>query len=237
MPTAPVITAPEIPEQLETQGFAIVPALLPSGVVDDLTQAIAIALAARAADSACALRHLAQLVPTVGRVARSGGLRALVEAVLGPDALLVRSLFFDKTPEANWKVAWHQDLTIAVREKIESPGFTAWSVKEGAIHVQPPAALLERMLAVRLHLDDCGLSNGPLHVLPGSHRFGRLSAAQIAEWRRDRQPCACVVPRGGALLLRPLLLHASSSARTPKHRRVVHLEFAAQALPGGLSWL
>jgi ectoine hydroxylase-related dioxygenase (phytanoyl-CoA dioxygenase family) len=237
MPTAPAITAPSISGQLETQGFAIVPAFLPSTVVDDLTQAIGIALADRAAGSACALRHLARLVPAVGRVAQSDGLRALVEAVLGPPALLVRSLFFDKTPEANWKVAWHQDLTIAVREKIETPGFTAWSVKDGVVHVQPPAELLERMLAVRLHLDDCDLSNGPLQVLPGSHRFGRLNAAQIAEWRRDRQPTACVVPRGGALLLRPLLLHASSAAHTPKHRPVVHLEFAAEALPGRLEWL
>jgi hypothetical protein len=37
--------------------------------------------------------------------------------------------------------------------------------------------------------------------------------------------------------MRPLLLHASSPAADPRHRRVIHLEFAAEPLPGGLEWL
>jgi ectoine hydroxylase-related dioxygenase (phytanoyl-CoA dioxygenase family) len=110
-------------------------------------------------------------------------------------------------------------------------------VKDGVAHVQPPVEVLEQMLALRLHLDDCGPANGPLQVIPGSHKSGRLNARQISEWR-DRQPAKiCSVSRGGALLMRPLLLHASSPATEPKHRRVLHLEFAAEPLPCGLQWL
>jgi len=208
--------------QLAQQGFAIIPAVLPPETVDKLVEEIDDALKARASHSDHAMRHLIEVVPAVRKVAEEATIRALVKTVLGPSAFVVRSIFFDKTPDANWKVAWHQDLTIAVRQKIEVAGFTAWSVKDGVAHVQPPVEVLEQMLALRLHLDDCGPANGP---------------RQISEWR-DRQPAEiCSVSRGGALLMRPLLLHASSPATEPKHRRVLHLEFAAGPLPCGLQWL
>ena len=148
----------------------------------------------------------------------------------------MRSLFFDKTPDANWKVAWHQDLTIAVQQKMETQDFGPWSVKEGVVHVQPPASLLERMLTIRVHLDDCDSDNGPLQVLSDSHRHGKLTTEQISELRKIIEPATCTIERGGAVLMRPLLLHASSPARIPKHRRVVHLEFATEPLPNGLQW-
>jgi ectoine hydroxylase-related dioxygenase (phytanoyl-CoA dioxygenase family) len=223
-------------EQIRENGFAIVPEVLPPELVDDLVGGIAAALDNRGSESAHALRDLAQAVPSVKVVAEFAAVRALVESVLGPDAFLARSILFDKTPEANWKVAWHQDLTIAVRKKIEVPDFSAWSVKDGVVHVQPPVPLLERMLTVRLHLDDCDSANGPLQVIAGSHKGGRFNSRQISEWREQRQPGVCVVPRGGGLLMRPLLLHASSAAEAPRRRRVVHLEYAAESLPAGLEW-
>ena len=175
-------------------------------------------------------------MPVIGQVAKSDAVQSIVNDVLGQGAVVVRSLFFDKTPDANWKVAWHQDLTIAVRENIETEGFSTWSMKDGAWHVQPPTVVLGQMLTVRVHLDDSDASNGPLKVIPGSHLSGRLSAQQIADWREDVQEQICCVPRGGVLLMRPLILHASSAAAKPGHRRVVHLEFSAQSLPGGLQW-
>ena len=136
---------------------------------------------------------------------------------------------------ANWKVPWHQDLTIEVRKKLDVSGFGPWSTKAGVVHVQPPASTLENMLAVRIHLDDCDESNGPLRVIPGSHRLGRLTSEQIL--RIAAQPAVrCTVPAGGVMLMRPLLVHASSACRDPRHRRVIHLEFAAGALPAGLEW-
>jgi ectoine hydroxylase-related dioxygenase (phytanoyl-CoA dioxygenase family) len=158
------------------------------------------------------------------------------ECVLGTGCLFVRGILFDKTPATNWKVVGHQDLSIAVREKSDVAGFGAWSEKAGVAHVQPPAALLARMLAVRVHLHACTGDNGPVRVLPGSHRAGRLTTDAIEHWKATTEPVTCVVARGGLLAFRPLLLHASSPARYPAHRRVVHFEFAAEPLPAGLAW-
>jgi ectoine hydroxylase-related dioxygenase (phytanoyl-CoA dioxygenase family) len=128
-----------------------------------------------------------------------------------------------------------QDLTIVVRERREVPGFGPWTIKAGINHVQPPADILNHILGIRLHLDESGPDNGPLRVVPGSHKQGRLSAEKVAEWQKANS-VVCTVPRGGALLMRPLLLHASSACVAPKPRRVIHLEFAAGPLPGGLEW-
>lgn len=143
---------------------------------------------------------------------------------------------FDKSSEANWLVAWHQDLSLAVRSRIEVPGFSAWSVKEGVPHVQPPVEWLQRMLTVRLHLDDADEANCALRVLPGSHRMGRLPAARIQELRGGQPDVLCALSAGDALLMRPLLLHASSRSSSARHRRVLHIEYAAFSLPEGLNW-
>jgi len=117
-----------------------------------------------------------------------------------------------------------------------SDGFGPWSSKEGVTHVQPPVGVLERMVSVRLHLDDCAASNGPLRVIPGSHASGRLSVAEIAAIRAREPECVCVARAGDLLVLRPLLLHASSAATAPGHRRVLHVEYACEPLPAGMDW-
>lgn len=161
----------------------------------------------------------------------------LIDQVLGSQAAVVRGILFDKTPQANWKVPWHQDLTIALQDRAEVEGFGPWTIKDGVHHVQPPVACLDQMLAIRIHLDDCGEENGPVKVIPGSHHMGRLSADQIQELSRTHTHVSCTCSRGDALLIRPLLLHASSAAASPAHRRVIHLEYAAFELPSALRWL
>jgi len=168
-------------------------------------------------------------------LADSPRIRAIVDDVAGLQAQVVRGIFFDKTPQANWKVAWHQDLTIAVKNKKQLAGFKCWSVKAGITHVQPPDFVVEKILTLRIHLDDATKESGALKVIPGSHSHGRLSAADIARIKLETQPVDCVVPSGGALLMRPLLLH-SSSLSGHSHRRVIHLEFSSMDLPGGLEW-
>ena len=221
---------------LDEWGFVIVPQVLSREIVAELIEHLQAKLDQPDGPRSHAIRHLVEAVPVVRTVAESTNVRSLAESVLGQKTFLVRSLFFDKTPEANWKVAWHQDRTITVKQRIEAPGFRAWSIKDGVTHVQPPADVLERMLTVRLHLDDCAGLNGPLQVIAGSHREGLLSARQISDWRQWHHPTTCHVSSGGALVMRPLLLHASSPACQPKHRRVIHLEFAIQSLPYGLQW-
>ena len=178
-------------------------------------------------------RDLLWRIDEVRRLARSRELMDIVETVLGPGAFAVRGLFFDKTPTANWNLPWHQDLTIAVRERRETPGFGPWTRKGGIAHVHAPGELLARMLTLRLHLDDCGPESGPLRVLPGSHTSGKLDPGAITMWssRAGERAVDCLVPAGGAIIMRPLLLHASASGTGPGRRRVIHLEYAAEGSP------
>ena len=82
-------------------------------------------------------------LPQIARLAFSKRLLDLVQPHLPAQPRPVRGIYFDKNPEANWLVAWHQDLTLAVRNQFDVPGFGPWSVKEGVPHVQPPVFLLE----------------------------------------------------------------------------------------------
>ena len=226
---------------LDLSGFAIVPDVLDAKTINALQAALeplssGNSPVSRRGATAFAVRNLLQISPDVRSLAQSSSVRSLMEAVLGPDCRAVRGILFDKTPGANWNVVWHQDLSVAVREKRTVPGWGPWSIKAGVVHVQPPFEVLERMLTIRLHLDNCGTENGPLRVLPGTHRLGRLGPAQIANLRQQIPETICGVGVGGALLMRPLLLHASSDAVIPGHRRVLHLEFAEGILPHGLEW-
>ena len=184
------------------------------------------------------VRDLIWRVPEILRLAQSPPILEIAQAILGPAAFVVRGLFFDKTLSTNWNLPWHQDLTIAVRDRRDVAGFGPWTRKAGIPHVHAPDDLLDRMVTVRLHLDDCGPHNGPMRVLPGSHAAGKLDAGTIAPWTARAAELAvdCVVPAGGAVVMRPLLLHASSLGTIEGHRRVIHLEFAAEALPDGLVW-
>jgi ectoine hydroxylase-related dioxygenase (phytanoyl-CoA dioxygenase family) len=173
---------------------------------------------------------------SIRSLAASSVVRRFACAVLGQHCFAVRALLFDKTPKANWKVAWHQDLTIATRERIAMPGYGPWSEKAGVPHVQPPVSVLEHMLAVRVHLDPYGLENGPVRVIDGSHLLGRLSPIAI-DVLRSREPTReCLVAQGGLLVFRPLILHSSAPASKAAHRRVIHVEFASRALPEPLEW-
>src|SRR6266404_6137134 len=175
-------------------------------------------------------------MPAVARLASSAQLLDLVRPYLKSEHRPVRSIYFDKSPETNWLVAWHQDLTLAVRSRIDVPGFGPWSMKDGIPHVQPPVELLEQMLTVRLHLDDCDETNGALRVIPGSHAFGRLTAERIRQLSGHSDAVLCRLSAGDALLMSPLLLHASSRSHNPGHRRVLHIEYAVFSLPPELQW-
>lgn len=157
-------------------------------------------------------------------------------AFLPPDSVAVQCTLFEKSPQYNWLAAFHQDLSIPVAVRVESPACSGWSEKEGTLYVQPPTPLLEQLVAVRLHIDSCPFDNGPLKVVPGSHRFGRLIQAQFHVFRRQLGECPVPAQRGAGLLIRPLLLHASSKVAGNGMRRILHFLFGPRALPEGLTW-
>lgn len=216
--------------RLERDGYAIVDDVLAQLDIRELAASLG------QPDNACAgtrnLLNQSWCKPIVSR------LRAnfRISDILGPDLVAIQCTHFDKTPEANWLVAIHQDLNVPVAQHVSHPDLGVWSEKEGQLFVQAPAELLGQLIAVRVHIDDCGNDDGPLRVVPGSHTHGRLSPSDASAYRDQNGEQSCEVKAGGAMVMRPLLLHASSKAHSPRHRRVLHFLFAPR-LPGyGLQW-
>lgn len=214
-------------DKLDAEGFIIVPQVLDPEACDVLRDLLG---NAQGAGTRGMLR-----IPEVMHLAKSL-LADVVRPYLPAPPIPVRGIYFDKRPETNWLVAWHQDLTLALKVRAEVPGWGPWSSKEGVPHVQPPIALLEPMLTVRLHLDDADEANGALRVLAGTHRLGRLAAESIAKCRETHAEVICAAQAGDALLMRPLLLHASSRSTSERRRRVLHIEYAGFDLPEPLEW-
>jgi Phytanoyl-CoA dioxygenase (PhyH) len=218
---------------VEESGFATIDSYLDLDSIDLLIQAIT---ALHLSSGRAGIRNLLKLSPHIQQLAQSQEIHDLVEPILGDGARVVRGIFFDKQPGTNWKVPWHQDRTIAVKNRVEVPNYHPWSMKGGIPHVQPPTAILDHMLTVRIHLDKTDESNGALKIIPGSHCHGKLADVEIDRWKQLSSGISCNLEPGGILLMRPLLLHSSSLATIPSHRRVIHLEYASCELPSGLEW-
>lgn len=156
---------------------------------------------------------------------------------LGPTARPVRAILFDKTPSANWSLAWHQDRVVAVRERIEVDGFAPWTRKHGALHVAPPFEVLASMLTLRVHLDAVPPTNAPLLIAPGSHRLGRIPEADVAAVVSKCGVAICLADAGDVWTYATPILHASERASAATNRRVLQVDYAVEDLPGGLQWL
>ncbi|MFI4860572.1 MAG: phytanoyl-CoA dioxygenase family protein [Phycisphaerales bacterium JB063] len=241
MPT-PTPAIQNTAQQVQRDGFAVVEDVIASARVDALTAGVERAAATASTQGnkpGYAMRDLFDAVPETRQLLQQPRIAQLVTQVLGAGAFAVRALLFDKIDGANWHVGWHQDQAIAINQKHAPdavPGFGPASVKNGVPHTRASAEVLQHMLALRLHLDDCGETNGPLRCAPGSHTLGRLDPSQSLACAKRLGERTCTVGQGGALLMRPLCLHASSPATAPSHRRVIHIEFANCELPAPLDW-
>lgn len=214
--------------QFEVDGYLLLPALLGPGECHEIA------------------RHL------VESASHSGGTRSLLSrpwcaalasqlrrnSVLGellpPGAVAVQCTYFQKSAAKNWLVAMHQDLSIPVASRVEHEALHGWTHKEGMLYVQAPRELLRQMIAVRIHVDACTTADGPLRVIPGSHTLGAVGMLKTET--TPRQEVTCVAARGDALLMRPLLLHASSKAAGTGMRRVLHFVFGPPDPSYGLRW-
>jgi ectoine hydroxylase-related dioxygenase (phytanoyl-CoA dioxygenase family) len=170
-------------------------------------------------------------------LASSGYIGRCAASVLGDDCHPVRAILFDKTAATNWALGWHQDRTIAVKERVAVDGFETWSVKSGMQHVEPPFALLSRMVTLRVHIDPVSADNAPLLIAPGSHKLGRIAEDNVRDVVRRCGTVACLADPGDIWLYATPILHASEAATAPPHRRVLQVDFSVEELPGGLEWL
>lgn len=214
--------------------FRVVGAQRFNGVLLPCLLQLDAALAGLPTDAAGVRLHGIEAIKTM--LAVEGCIGATAAMALGPFARPVRAILFNKTPETNWALAWHQDRTICVKEKCELEGFGPWTVKQGLNHVAPPIELLARMVTIRAHLDDVPATNAPLLIAPGSHAVGMVPVSKVDEVVARCGTMACLAAAGDLWLYSTLILHASEAATEPARRRVLQVDYAAFDLPGGLEW-
>nr|WP_249665260.1 phytanoyl-CoA dioxygenase family protein [Mucilaginibacter sp. Bleaf8] len=188
----------------------------------------------RKTDDLFAIRQFLKEVPDAKAMALTKKLQNIINQLFGNGYFLVKSIYFDKPEKSNWFVSYHQDLTISVDRRVEQPGFGPWTVKQNQFAVQPPLSILQQNFTVRIHLDDTDETNGALKVIPGSHAKG-IYRPETIDWSHETEDI-CTVPKGGIMIMRPLLLHASNRTTGNKRRRVIHIEFSKAELPEGLQW-
>jgi hypothetical protein len=222
-------------ETFEREGYAVVEGVVGAGVMREL-QGLAEPLLSDGVGPRPGVRRVFEREPRFVNVLRGTGVPDLLRDVGGEGARVIRTILFDKSPGSNWAVAWHQDAVVALRERHEVEGFAPWSVKDGEPHARPPLGVLDQLAVLRISLDDCGPDNGPVRVIPRSHRLGRLASARLDEVVAAGTGVECCTRAGGALLMRPHTIHASSRSTRPARRRVLHIEFTSVELPGPLRW-
>jgi ectoine hydroxylase-related dioxygenase (phytanoyl-CoA dioxygenase family) len=224
--------------QLSHDGFTTLQGVFSDHQVNELIQCIeeAYQLQVNQPEGAKhhAMRRFVEQVPSVRKMLEAPPFRQMVDQFASPKHRLVKSIYFDKPQDSNWFVARHQDLTLSVRERRETEGFHHWTFKEGQHAVQPPLPYLEDIFTFRIHLDDTDESNGALWVVPGSHAKGIVRPSMLEE--ELQREVSCKVPRGGVMVMRPLLMHRSQRSTGGSRRRVIHLECASLELPAGLEW-
>ena len=214
--------------QFETSGYALTRPLITEGEC-------AAIIARIEALSGAGTRNILH-APWCSELARDLANHPEITSLMPRAAVAVQCTLFEKSPSRNWLVSLHQDVSIPVASRVDDPALHGWSRKEGVLFVQPPASVLEQLVAVRIQLDDCEAAEGALRVVAGSHVYGRMENDTAYALRDRTGETVCVVSRGAALVMRPLILHASSKLTTAGTRRVLHFLYGTRDLPLGLEW-
>lgn len=207
---------------LEDNGFAIISRVLTDDRLAPVEQELIDSSSHR---GRAGIRHALKL-SSIAALAGESPLVDLARGVLGEQAFPYRATVFEKTAAANWLVVWHQGTALPLRNRKDAPGWGPWSVKDRVTYAHAPSFALQQVLALRVHLDNTDSDNGPLRVLPETHTLGVLSYDAIHELSQRVKPVDCLVPKGGILAMRPLIVHASSKCESRSRRRVLHIEYA-----------
>jgi len=181
-----------------------------------------------------AIRQFHKEIPETLPYIFNENLKGIVESNFGKGYFITKSIYFDKPEKSNWFVAYHQDLTISVNKKIETANFENWTVKQNQFAVQPPKEILEDNFTIRIHLDKTTKDNGALKVINNSHSKGILRIENM-DFEKEKETM-CEVEKGGIMIMKPLLFHASNKTTNNERRRVIHIELSKQQLPEDLEW-
>jgi hypothetical protein len=213
-------------EQLERDGFTVVPDLFTPAECDVIVERVESAALrldlGRPEDGQMAYRPMMHLAdPELEAVCCDPRWRDVVVPAVGGDVRLYWEQSVAKPPEARTELPWHQD-----------NGYTPLD----------PEAYLTCWLA----LDDADLDNGCLQVIPGSHTRGTLPHHDDHEknpyfrvgYDGDDAGVAVPVARGSVLVFSSLLLHRSGPNTSGRDRRAWIIQYcpahARSALSGRL---
>lgn len=225
-------------QEIIEQGFSIIEEIYTKDEVINILAAIEkndmSADTFRKSTGVYAIRQFLKEIPEAVPLLFNDKLNSILIGIFGEGYFPVKSIYFDKPGTSNWFVAYHQDLTISVKEKAETEGFGPWTVKQQQFAVQPPLHYLENIFTIRIHLDETNEHNGALKVINNSHTKGIYRPENI-DWQNETETI-CPVPKGGIMLMKPLLLHSSGRTSNNEQRRVIHIEFSSKELPDGLQW-
>ncbi|WP_075343029.1 phytanoyl-CoA dioxygenase family protein [Tenacibaculum agarivorans] len=216
--------------ELEEKGFSITKSLFSNKELQEICDVI------DQSDSSFAIRQLLIKIPELQElICNNSNFKSLYTSICDKSYFLSKAIFFNKPKMSNWFVNYHQDLSISVKEKKEAKGFTNWTTKNGQLGVIPPEQILKSTITFRIHLDKTDETNGALHVIPKSHTKGIIRVDETFNKNKLEKEVLCTVDRGGVMLMKPLLLHASQRSVSAFNRRVIHLEFCNKEIP--LQWL
>ena len=217
--------------QTENPGFRISESVLSAEECETILSSLSNSKVSKGRAGA---RHLMG-VPEVARIASDKRLLDIARRELRTEPFPFRATLFEKSGKANWLVVWHQDTALPLRKRFDAPGWGPWSEKAGVPYAHAPASSLSGVIALRVHLDPSTTDNGPLRVIPHSHVLGILTDEEIGSAVRAHGFVECLVPKGGILMMSPLIIHSSSKVRINVPRRVLHLEYAtSQSLGQGI---
>jgi ectoine hydroxylase-related dioxygenase (phytanoyl-CoA dioxygenase family) len=188
----------------------------------------------RKSDGIFAIRQFHKEIPKSIEFIFNEKLKKIIETNFGEHFFITKSIYFDKPEKSNWFVAYHQDLTISVNKKVEIENYENWTKKQNQFAVQPPNEILEKNFTIRIHLDNTTKENGALKVINKSHKKGVLRTDNI-DFKHEIETI-CEVEKGGIMIMKPLLFHASNKTTNNQKRRVIHIEFSNQKLPKELKW-
>ena len=181
-----------------------------------------------------AIRQFHKEIPETLNFIFNQNLREIIKLNFGENYFITKSIYFDKPEKSNWFVAYHQDLTISVDKKVEIKNYENWTTKQNQFAVQPPKEILEQNFTIRIHIDKTTKENGALKVLNKSHKKGIVRTENIVI--ENKIETICEVEKGGIMIMKPLIFHASNKTTNNERRRVIHIEFSNQKLPNELEW-
>lgn len=227
--------------EINSEGFTIINDIYSENeieklisLIEDVTENDSENATFRKSQDLFAIRQFHKEAPETLDFIFNENLKGIIESNFGSGYFITKSIYFDKPEKSNWFVAYHQDLTISVNKKMEAANFENWTVKQNQFAVQPPKEILEDNFTIRIHIDKTTKDNGALKVINNSHSKGILRIENL-NFETEKETI-CEVEKGGIMIMKPLLFHASNKTTNNERRRVIHIEFSKQQLPAGLEW-